>query len=69
MEIKEDYKIFTIGLKCPNCGAKCDDEQRDSREEFKEDYCVSCDGEFGYEERIVSQFGQEKERYYRTYKI
>ena len=69
--IKEYYKTFISELKCPNCGAKCDDEQQDSGEEFKEEYCGNCDEQFGYEERIEyfdnlnnwqgEQFEQEKE--------
>ena len=74
-----DIQDFLRILKCPNCGAKCEDEQEDSGEEFKEEYCGNCDEQFGYEERIEhfdnlnnwqgEQFEQEEERYYWAYKI
>lgn len=70
---------FIDKLKCPNCGAICSDEQSDSGEEFKEEYCGECDTQFGYEERTEcydnlddwqgEEFGQTEEVYYWSYKI
>lgn len=47
--MEEDYKDE---LTCPYCGTVCKDEQKDSKEPYKEEYCGNCDNQFGYEEEI-----------------
>lgn len=76
---KEGYKTFIPILKCPYCGTVCEDEQEDSEEQYKEEYCGNCDEQFGYEEKFDfiddlddwrgEEFGQHKLRYYWSYKL
>lgn len=44
--------IYIYELKCPHCGSICEDYQKDSKEENKEEYCGECDNQFGYYERF-----------------
>ncbi len=77
--ITEDYKTFIDELRCPNCGKVCEDNQQDSEEPYKEEYCGGCDEQFGYEEKITYEdnlddwkgegFGQYEIRHYWSYKI
>jgi hypothetical protein len=74
-----EEKRFIDKLKCPNCGTICSDEQADSSEEFKEEYCGECDTQFGYEEVTEfyddlddwrdEGFGQIEEKFYWSYTL
>jgi hypothetical protein len=77
--IKQGYKTFLSELECPNCDSLCEDEQKESNEDYKEEYCGNCDKQFGYEEKFEysdnlddwqgEQFKQDKKVYYWAYKI
>lgn len=49
----DDYKNFIDVLKCPTCSTIIEDQQADSGEEYKEEWCSVCNDQFGYEEEIT----------------